>query len=122
MSTSEHLGKYAEGWTKGDAATILQTVAESYTFDDPNTGIISKNEFANYLSGLKETVSSLCGEALPEPFMELSEVLTDEKEGVLTAWCWWSIPGTEIKGSGLIKVESEGVSSEVITYYTKLPG
>ena len=122
MSTSEHLGKYAEGWTKGDADTILQTVAESYTFDDPNTGIISKNEFANYLSGLKETVSSLCGGALPEPFMELSEVLTDEKEGVLTAWCWWSIPGTEIKGSGLIKVESEGVSSEVITYYTKLPG
>ena len=122
MSASEHLGTYAEGWTKGDADTILWTVAESYTFDDPNTGIISKNEFSNYLANLKETVSSLCGGTLPEPFMELSEVLTDEKEGVLTAWCWWAIPGTEIKGSGLIKVGTEGVRSEVITYYTKLPG
>jgi hypothetical protein len=121
MSASEHLGTYAEGWTKGDADTILKTVTESYTFDDPNTGIISKNEFANYLAGLKETVSSICEGSLPDPFMELSEVLTEEKEGVVTAWCWWAIPGTEIKGSGLIKVGSEGVRSEVITYYTKLP-
>lgn len=122
MSTSEQLGTYAEGWTKGDADTILKVVAESYAFDDPNTGIISKNEFADYLVGLKETVSSICGGTLPEPFMELSEVLTEEKEGVLTAWCWWAIPGTEIKGSGLIKVGTGGVISEVITYYTKLPG
>ena len=121
MSASEHLGTYAEGWTKGDADTILKVVADSYTFDDPNTGVISKNEFASYLSGLKETVSTLRGGASPETFMELSEVITDEKDGVLTAWCWWAIPGTEIKGSGLIKVGPEGVRSEVITYYTKLP-
>ncbi len=57
-----------------------------------------------------------------DKFMEISEVLTDEKDGILTAWCWWAIPGTNIRGSGLIKVGSEGVRSEVITYYTKLPG
>lgn len=122
MSTSEHLGTYAEGWTKGDADTILKAVAEGYTFDDPNTGVISKNEFANYMAGLKETVSSLRGGTQPETFMEISEVLTDEKDGILTAWCWWAIPGTEIKGSGLIKVGADGVQTEVITYYTKLPG
>lgn len=122
MSASQHLGTYAEGWTRGDADTILKAVKENYTFDDPNTGTISKNDFTNYMAALKETVSTLCGGTLPEPFMELSEVLTDEKEGILTAWCWWAIPGTEIKGGGLIKVGSEGVSSEVITYYTKLPG
>ena len=122
MSTSEHLGTYAGGWTKGDAGAILKAVTDSFTFDDPNTGVISKNEFANYLAGLKETVSTLRGGTLSETFMELSEVMTDEKEGVLTAWCWWAIPGTEIKGSGLIKIGTEGVRSEVITYYTKLPG
>ena len=122
MSATEHLGTYAEGWTKGDADTILRSVAESYTFDDPNTGIITKDEFANYLAGLKETAKSLCEGTLPEPFMEISEVLTDEKEGTLSVWCWWAIPGTEIKGSGLIKVGEEGIRSEVITYYTKLPG
>lgn len=122
MSASEHLGTYAEGWTKGDADTILRAVSEDFTFDDPNTGVISKNVFANYMSALKETVSTLYGGTIPEPFMDLSEVLTDEKEGVLTVWCWWAIPGTGIKGGGLIKVGSEGVRSEVITYYTKLPG
>lgn len=122
MSASEHLGTYAEGWTKGDADLILKVAADSYTFDDPNTGVISKNEFSSYLAGLKETVSSLRGGTQSETFMEISEVLTDEKEGILTAWCWWAIPGTEIKGSGLIKVGDDGVQSEVITYYTKLPG
>ena len=121
MSASEHLGTYAEGWTKGDAGLILKAVADNYTLDDPNAGAISKNEFANYLEGMKESVTSLREGPLPEPFMELSEVVTEEKEGVLTAWCWWAIPGTQIKGSGLIKVGSEGVQSEVLTYYTKLP-
>ena len=122
MSASEYLGAYAEGWTKGNAEIILKAVTDSYTFDDPNIGIVPKNEFANYLAGMKETVSSIRGGEMPEPFMELSEVVTEEKDGVVTAWCWWAIPGTDIKGSGLIKVGSEGVQSEVITYYTKLPG
>jgi hypothetical protein len=92
------------------------------TFDDPNVGTIPKSEFAAYLSGMRETVRSLCGGRIPDPFLELSEVVTQENEGVLTAWCWWSVPGTEIKGGGLIKAESGGVRSEVITYYTKLAG
>lgn len=121
MSASEHLGTYAEGWTKGDAGLILKAAADIFTFDDPNAGVIPKNEFEAYLEGLKETVASLREGTLPEPFMELSEVVTEEKGGVLTAWCWWSVPGTPIKGSGLIKVGSEGVESEMITYYTKLP-
>jgi hypothetical protein len=121
MSASEHLGTYAEGWTKGDAELILKAAADNFTFNDPNAGVIPKSEFAAYLEGMKETVSSLRGGTLPEPFMELSEVVTKEEEGVLTAWCWWAIPGTQIKGSGLIKVGSEGVQSEMIAYYTKLP-
>ncbi len=40
---------------------------------------------------------------------------------MVTAWCWWEVPGTELRGGGLIKVGAEGVHSEVITYYTKLP-
>lgn len=118
---SDHLGTYAEGWTKGDAELILKGAADNFTFNDPNAGVIPKNEFASYLAGVKEVVASLRGGTLPEPFMELSEVVTEEKENVTTAWCWWAIPGTDIKGSGLIKVGSEGVQSEVITYFTKLP-
>jgi hypothetical protein len=98
MSAADHLGTYAEGWTKGDANTILKAVSDDYTFDDPNAGKIAKSKFAEYVSGVKETVRSLRGGNL------------------------WSIPGTDIKGSGLIKVGADGVRSEVITYYAKLPG
>ena len=121
MTASEHLGTYAQGWTKGDAEMILGVVSEAYIFDDPDSGVIPKKEFARYLAQLKETAKSLRGGSLPTPFMELSEVVTQEKDGVLTAWCWWAIPGTSIKGSGLIKVGMDGVRSEVITYYSKLP-
>ena len=122
MNATEHLSTYAEGWSKGDADIILKATAADYTFDDPNAGVVSKNSLSSYLGELKQTVASLCGGRVPDPFMELSEVLTQEADGVLTAWCWWVIPGTDIKGSGLIKVDSAGVRSEVITYYTKLSG
>lgn len=122
MSAPEHLGVYAEGWTNGEAEKILKATAEDYTYDDPNSGVIPKKEFARYMAGLKETVKSLRGGSLPKPFMELSEVVTQDNEGLITAWCWWAIPGTNMKGSGLIKVGADGVRSEVITYYSKLSG
>ena len=46
--------------------------------------------------------------------------MKEEGDG-LTASCWWAIPGTDFQGSGLIKVESDGVRSERIAYYTKHP-
>ena len=119
MTTADYLGQYAEGWTKGDAGAILKAVSDDYTFDDPNVGKITKSDFTTYLLSLKESVKSAQGGRLPTPFMELSEVVTHEKDGVMTAWCWWSIPGTSMKGSGLIKVGPTGVRSEVITYYAK---
>lgn len=121
MNPAEYLGTYAKGWSAGDVDTIANAVSEDYVFDDPNAGKISKGELADYVAGMKETVKSLRGGDLPDPFLELSEVVTGEDDGVLTAWCWWTVPGTSIQGSGLIKVGSEGVRSEVITYYTKLP-
>jgi len=121
MSAADHLETYAEGWTKGDAGTILKAVSDSFVFDDPNAGKITKSGLASYLSEMKETVRSLRGGRTSETLMELSEVVTQESEGVLTAWCWWAMPGTAIEGSGLIKVGTNGVRSEVITYYTKLP-
>ena len=122
MSASEHLGTYAGGWTNGDADTILSAASAAFVFDDPNAGAIPADGFAAYMSDLKEAVKSIRGGDLPEPFMELTEVVTQESDGLLTAWCWWAIPGTGLKGSGLIKVGDDGVRSEIITYFTKLPG
>lgn len=122
MGAAEHLGVYAEGWTNGDADTILKATAGSYTLNDPDAGVIPKKELAQYLAGLKDKVKAARKGSLPKPFMELSEVVTLENQGVITAWCWWAVPGTNLKGGGLIKVGPDGVRSEVITYFTKLPG
>ena len=121
MNASDYLGQYAEGWATGDVNTILEAVSDDYTFDDPNVGKILKSEFADYLDGMKDTARALLDGKLPEPFLAISEVVTQENEGMIDAWVWWAVPGTEIQGGGLIKVGSEGVNSEIITYYTKLP-
>ena len=121
MSAGDKLGRYAEGWTKGDAEIILSAASESFTFDDPNAGIIARENFTEYLAGLREVVAAARGGEVGETFMELTEVLTAEADGVLSASCWWAIPGTDMQGGGLIKVGSGGVDSERITYYTKLP-
>ena len=122
MSAADHLGTYAEGWIKGDADILTKALADEYTFDDPNAGKIPKSNMAEYMAGFKEEIASLRGGDSSEPFLEVSELVTQEEGDSLTAWCWWSVPGTEMKGSGLIKVGPEGVRSEVITYYTSLPG
>lgn len=120
MSALDHLGQYAEGWTNGDAGLVLRAISNDYILDDPNVGKISKDKFTGYLNEMKETVKTLCNGNLPEPFMELTEVLTSEEDEITTASCAWAIPGANIKGAGLIKINSTGVFSEVLTYYTKL--
>jgi hypothetical protein len=120
MSSTDHLGTYAEGWTKGDAGLILQAASDSFVFDDPNAGRINKTDFTSYFSKLKQLVDSTRGPEFNGSFMELSEIVTNEDGDLLTAWCWWEIPGTDLQGSGLIKGDAEGILSERITYYTQL--
>ncbi len=120
MSAVDHLGAYAEGWTNGDADKIIGSLSDDYVLDDPNEGKVGKADFANFLAGMKEAVASMRGEDYSGPFMELTEVTTREDGGVLTAWCWWSIPGTTLQGAGLIKVGDNGVQSEKLAFYTKL--
>ena len=119
MSASDHLGLYAKGWTNGDVNMILQSITNDYILDDPNVGKVSKEKFSDYLDNMKATVKSLHGGNLPEPFMEITDVVTSEEDEIITAWCAWVVPETDIKGAGHIKVNASGVFSEVLTYYTK---
>ncbi len=116
----EYLGEYAEGWTKGNLPLIFGALAPDYVLDDPNTetGKVPKEAFPGYFKAFKERVGSR------NPFMRIDNVVTSKNDrGELVAWCWWSIGGngTTIEGSGFITVGKEGVLSERIAYYTKLP-
>jgi len=122
MGAEDHLAKYAEGWSKGDANLILAAAHDNYVLDDPNVGQIAKEDFDGYLQQLKEIVAEVRGNGVERPFMELSDVATRQDAGTLTAWCWWAIPGTALEGSGLIKVDERGVTHERLAYYTELLG
>ena len=102
-----------------DAAIIIGSLDNGYTLDDPNAGTISKEGLTDYLAGFKQQVESIRGNT-GGPLIDLSELVTQEQAGILTAWAWWSVPGTGIQGGGLIKVGDTGVLSERLTYYTKL--
>ena len=119
MDKTEYLEMYTEGWVNADAETILKATAENFTFGDPNSGIISRNAFSNYIDDLKTTAASLCNNQVPKPFLDISGRLTEEKNNILVSSCWWVIPGTDMKGSGIIKVSDAGVYSEVVTYFEK---
>lgn len=120
MSKADHLAAYAEGWTTGNSDKIISSLADDYVLDDPNHGRVARDDMAAYLDGMKATVSELRGGKEEAQFLALSEILTGEEDGNLTAWCWWTVPGTSIEGGGLIKVSDDGVLSERLTYYTAL--
>ena len=120
MAASDHLNRYAEGWNKGDAGIIIESMDDTYYMDDPNAGIIAKVAFAEYFATFKGQMENIRGLSTAA-FLELTEVVTQAEGENLTAWAWWAVPGTPIQGSGLIKVGPRGVLSERLTFYTKLP-
>jgi hypothetical protein len=121
MSAADHLGAYTEGWTNGDADKIIGALSDDFVLDDPNEGKVRKGDLANYVAGMKEAVALMRGEVYSGPLMKLTEITTRENGGVLTALCWWSIPGTALRAAGVIKVVDSGVQSEKLAYHIKPP-
>ena len=120
MNKKDYLDLYAKGWIEGNVEDILNAVSETFSLDDPNAGIISKANFRVYFEEMKKMVVAMRGNA-NKPIMEVSDLVISEEAGVLTAWVWWSVPGTKKQGSGLIKVGDTGILSDRLAYYTKLP-
>ena len=98
----------------------MSSLADEYVMDDPAVeGPVSKAGFRDYFNQTKETAASMGGGG--DPFMEITEIVTSESDGILTAWAWWEMLGTPMKGGGSIKITENGVISERLTFYTK-PG
>ena len=116
-----HYKTYIDGWVQGDAAKALSVLADDYTYDDPDSKVYTRDTFTELMDGFKCAALEACGGRLPNPFVRVSEVVTDVVGGGLRAWCLWEIPGSGLRGSALVKADMVGIRSEVITYYTKLP-
>lgn len=121
MTPEQFLAQYAKGWTEGNVEVILGACAPDFVFLDPVASqSVVKGAFATHFQGI-QTLVELKRQGVeggPWAFMELSHVRVEETEnGNLETWCWWEIPGTPIKGSGLIEVGPNGVRRETICYH-----
>ena len=115
---AEHLNAYAAGWMSGDTAKILDGAAPGFVYDDPQVGLIDRDAFPTYFAELVRELDMQRGGPPDGSLIELSHVVSEEADGVLTAWAWWSFPGTGIEGGALIEVGDAGVSSERIAYHS----
>jgi hypothetical protein len=112
---SAHFDRYMEGWVKGDVEMLLSACAEDFVFDDAIDGRFTKAELPAYFESLAEGV------------LNVTDIVTEEIEGLETAWCWWKLeaPSGAIvvsqEGAALAKVGRDGVLSQKVTYWAREP-
>ncbi len=121
MSIQDTIATYAEGWTLGDSEKIMSAVSPDMVLDDPNVGKIDRDALPDYIAGLKNAVAELRAGEAHDKLMDMSEVVIKDDETPVLIWAWFTIPGTALAGSALIKVTDEGVIEERMAYYTSLP-
>ena len=121
MNTRQIIDTYLEGWELGDGALSLSVTADSFCYDDPNTGRIPRDEFVEFVEDFKRAAIEMGGAANANPFLQYSDVVIKDDESPVTLWCWWQAVGTELQGCALVKVGEQGVLHEKIAYFSRLP-
>ncbi len=121
MSVRQIIETYLKGWELGDGALSLSVTADSFCYDDPNTGRIPRNEFVDFVEDFKRAAIAMGGAEDANPFLQYSDVVIKDDELPATVWCWWQAAGTGLQGCALVKVGEEGVLHEKIAYFSRLP-
>jgi hypothetical protein len=111
---SKHLDLWLEGWRRGDAAMILESITDDFVYDDPIDGRFTGADFADYLAELFPADAD--PRVAAEGFETISDIVVVERDGEETAWGWWKAPPFE--GAGLVKARPDGVYLEKLAYYT----
>jgi hypothetical protein len=112
---------YLKGWELGDGALSLSVTADSFCYDDPNTGRIPRAEFVQFVENFKSAAVDMGGAVNAIPFLQYTDVVIKDDELPATVWCWWQAVGTELQGSARVLVGSDGVLHEKIAYFSRLP-
>ena len=121
MSVRQHIETYLKGWELGDGALSLSVTADSFCYDDPNTGRIPREEFVQFVEDFKSAAIDMGGALDANPFLQYSDVVIKDDALPAIVWCWWQAVGTELQGCALVKVGEEGVLHEKIAYFSRLP-
>ena len=121
MSIRQIIETYLKGWELGDGALSLSVTADSFCYDDPNTGRIPRGEFVEFVEDFKRAAIAMGGAEDANPFLRYSDVVIKDDELPATVWCWWQAVGTELQGSARVQVGEAGVLHEKIAYFSRLP-
>jgi hypothetical protein len=121
VSVKSIIDTYLKGWELGDGALSLSVTADSFCYDDPNTGSIRRDEFVEFVEDFKRAAIAMGGAEDANPFLRYSDVVIKDDELPATVWCWWQAVGTELQGSARVQVGEEGVLHEKIAYFSRLP-
>ncbi|MGB5327714.1 MAG: hypothetical protein WBO58_05785 [Gammaproteobacteria bacterium] len=121
MSVRLIIETYLKGWELGDGALSLSVTADSFCYDDPNTGRIQRDKFVEFVEDFKRAAIAMGGAEDANPFLCYSDVVIKDDELPATVWCWWQAVGTGLQGSARVQVGEEGVLHEKIAYFSRLP-
>jgi len=121
VSVRNYIDTYLKGWELGDGALSLSVTADSFCYDDPNTGRIPRHEFVQFVEDFKTAAVEMGGAVNANPFLKYTDVVIKDNELPATVWCWWHAVGTELEGCALVKVGETGVLHEKIAYFSSLP-
>lgn len=113
---------YLDGWKQGDGEISLPATSDGFTYDDPDTGTIQRQDFVQFVNDFKDMAIEMGAEKDIQPFLKYSDtVIHEDSDTTATVWCWWHANGTDLQGSAVIKVNEQGVLHEKIAYFSKLP-
>jgi hypothetical protein len=121
VSPRQIIDTYLRGWELGDGALSLSVTADSFYYDDPNTGSIARDDFVKFVEDFKRAAVSMGGAENANPFLQYSDIVIKDDTLPVTVWCWWQAVGTDLQGCALVKVGEQGVLHEKIAYFSRLP-
>ena len=118
---SQFIETYLKGWESGDGELSLSVTADDFSYDDPNTGTISRSDFVAFVNAFKQAAVEMGAKENAKPLLNYSDLVINEYKTTVTVWCWWHAVGTVLQGSALIRVNEQGILHEKIAYFSKLP-
>ena len=121
MNLTQTIETYLKGWELADGELSLSATADSFYYDDPNSGRIPREEFVKFVNDFKLAAVEMGADEDAHPFLHYSDIVVKDDELPATVWCWWQANGTSLQGSAVIKVSGEGVLNERIAYFSRLP-
>ena len=109
---------YIQAWYELDANKLIQAVTDDFLFDDPaEPGPIGKADLGDYMRRWDMRTRRLGADNV----WILADEVRQDRDGILTDWEWWELPGSPLKGMALVKTSDQGVLLERITYFDRGP-